>query len=103
MGGLTVSMQGSHESHGIWAETKTDDEGRFEFDGLPEGTANIFLSNYLIDERWTYRAAADTVLTPGQRTDVTIELIRGVQVEGNVIDAANGKPLAGVEVGVFDR
>ena len=94
-------MQGSRASHGIWAETKTDDEGQFEFGGLPEGTANIFLRNHPNDGPWTYRAAADTELRPGQRAVVTIELIRGVQVEGTVVDARNGNPVAEVGVGVY--
>ena len=41
------------------------------------------------------------MLKSGQTTEVTIELIRGVQVEGQVVDAETGKPLAGVDVGVY--
>ena len=63
--GLKVGMQGSHGQHGIWAETKTDAEGRFEFTGLAEGTANIFLTDHPNDGPWTYRAAADTRLAAG--------------------------------------
>jgi hypothetical protein len=101
VGGLSVGMQGSRNSTGIWAETKTDDAGRFEFGGLPEGTANIFLTNHPNDGPWTYRAAADTELRPGQQAVVTIELIRGVQVEGKVVDTMTGNPVAGVGVGVY--
>jgi hypothetical protein len=101
VGGLKVAMQGSHGHHGIWAETKTDAEGRFAFTGLAEGTANIFLTDHSNDGPWTYRAAADTVLRPGRTTEVAIELIRGAQVEGKVIDARNSNPVAGVRVGVY--
>ena len=87
--------------HGIWAETKTDAEGRFEFTGLGEGNANIFLTDHPNDGPWTYRAAADTELRPGQTAKVAIELIRGVQVEGKVVDASNGNPVAEVGVGVY--
>jgi RNA polymerase sigma factor (sigma-70 family) len=99
--GLKVGMQGSRDSHGIWRDTLTDAEGRFEFAGLGEGTANIFLVDHPNDGPWTYRAAADTALKPGQTTEVTIELIRGVAVEGEVVDAQSSKPLAGVGVGVY--
>ncbi len=101
LGGLSVAMQGSQGSRGIWAESKTDAEGRFEFDGLAEGTANIFLKDHRNDGPWTYRAAADTKLRPAKTTEVTIELIRGVQVEGRVVDAMTGNPVAEVGVGVY--
>jgi hypothetical protein len=101
VGGLVVAMQGSRGSHGIWAEAKTEANGRFELTGLAEGTANIFLKDHPNDGPWTYRAAADTELRPGQTAEVTIELIRGVQVEGKVVDAANGNPVAEVGVGVY--
>jgi hypothetical protein len=99
--GLKVAMQGSHGHHGIWAETITDAEGRFEFTGLAEGTANIFLMDHPNDGPWTYRAVADTALLTGRTAEVAIELIRGVQVEGKVFDARNGNPVAGVGVGVY--
>jgi hypothetical protein len=99
--GLKVAMQGSHGHHGIWAETRTDPEGRFEFTGLPEGTANIFLMDHPNDGPWTYRAAADTALRSGGTAEVVIELIRGVQVEGRVVDARNGNPVPEVGVGVY--
>ncbi len=75
--------------------------GEYNFTGLAEGTANIFLTDHSNDGPWTYRAAADTVLRPGRMTEITIELIRGAQVEGRVIDARNGNPVAEVGVGVY--
>jgi hypothetical protein len=101
VGGLKVAIQGSHESHGIWGEARTDGEGRFALDGLDEGTANIFLMDRPNDGPWTYRAAADTELKPGQTSEVEIELIRGAQVEGRVVDADSGLPVAGVGVGLY--
>ena len=101
VGGLKVAMQGSQDSHGIWAKRRPTMTAAFEFTGLPEGKANIFLSDYRNDGLWTYRAAADTELRPGHTTEVSIELIRGVKVEGKVIDARNGKPVAGVGIGVY--
>ncbi len=99
--GLKVGIQGSHESQVNWREARTDADGRFAFDGLHEGTANIFLFDHPNNGPWTYRAAADTELKPGRTTEVEIELIRGVQVEGQVVDADTGQPVAGVGVGVY--
>jgi hypothetical protein len=99
--GLKVAIQGSQHSHGIWAETTTDAGGRFEFTGLAEGTVNAFLSNDKTDGPWTYRAAADTVTRPGQTSEVTIELIRGVRVEGRVVDGRNGDPLVDIGIGMY--
>ncbi len=99
--GLKIGMQGSHESHGIWRDAHTDANGRFAFDGLDEGTANIFLMDHPNDGPWTYRAAVDTELKPGRTTEVEIELIRGVQVEGQVVDADSGQPVAGVAVALY--
>jgi hypothetical protein len=94
-------MQGSHGHHGIWAETKTDAEGRFEFTGLSKGTANIFLTDHSNDGPRTYRAVAGTALLPGRSAEVAIEPIRGVQVEGKVVDARSGNPVPEVGVGVY--
>jgi hypothetical protein len=99
--GLKVAIQGSHGHYGIWAEAKTDTVDRFEFTGLAEGTANVFLPDHPSDGPWTYRAAADTSLRPGRTAEVVIELIRGVQVEGRVVDARDGTPVPEVGVGVY--
>ncbi len=101
VGGLKVGMQGSRDSGGIERAGRTDAEGRFTFDGLDEGTANIFLVDHPNDGPWTYRAAVDVVLKTGQTTEVTIDLIRGVQVEGQVVDAGSGRPVAEVGVGLY--
>jgi protocatechuate 3,4-dioxygenase beta subunit len=101
VGGLKVAMQGTRYSRGIWAVTRTDAEGRFEFTGLGEGKANIFLEDHPNDGPLTYRAAADTELRPGRTAQVEIKLIRGVQVEGKVVDARNGNPVAEVGIGVY--
>ncbi|MHB1561067.1 MAG: carboxypeptidase regulatory-like domain-containing protein, partial [Isosphaeraceae bacterium] len=61
----------------------------------------IFLMDHPNDGPWTYRAAADVVLKAGQTTAVTIELIRGVLVEGQVVDARSGRPVAEVGVGLY--
>jgi Carboxypeptidase regulatory-like domain len=99
--GLKVGLQGSQGSRSIGGVARTDADGRFEFDGLDEGTANVYLMDHPNDGPWTYRAAADTELKPGRTTEVQIELIRGLQVEGQVVDGDSRAPVAGVGVGLY--
>ena len=60
----------------------TDADGRFTFNGLDEGTINVVIHGDGENKDWTYKAAADVPLRSGETADVTIELIRGVEVEG---------------------
>jgi beta-lactamase regulating signal transducer with metallopeptidase domain/protocatechuate 3,4-dioxygenase beta subunit len=105
--GLTAHYQASREP-GVYrpttnfgAEVKTDAEGRFAFEGLGEGTINVFVQGDGGKEDWTYRAANDIPLTAGKTSEVAIELIRGVQVEGTVVAQGTGEPIAGAQVSVF--
>jgi hypothetical protein len=93
-------MQGSHESRGVWGEAQADAEGRFEFAGLDEGTANIFLMDNPNDGSWTYRAAADIALKTSRMTRVEIEPIRVLDVEGGVVEADSGSLVAGLPRGL---
>jgi protocatechuate 3,4-dioxygenase beta subunit len=79
-------------------ETRTDEEGRFEFDGLVGERADIFLRDYRGAGRWTYRPIIDRELEPGRVIEVEIELIAGVLAEGRVLDAETGEPLDDVSV-----
>ncbi len=104
--GLTVRFQESHPPQlerlvgNEGAETVTDAEGRFTFDGLNEGNVNVFAHGAGENKDWTYRAAQDVGLVPGETTPVTLQLIRGVEVEGAVIVQGTGAPVAGAQVGV---
>ena len=100
VGGLKVGLEGAGKTHSLWRETRTDAEGGFEFDSLDEGTANVFLKDHPNDGPWTYRAIDGVELQSGRTTEVRIELIRGVQVEGRVVDATVGAPVPGVGVAV---
>jgi beta-lactamase regulating signal transducer with metallopeptidase domain len=108
--GLKVSFQDSHPSNagrslganfGVQDEVYTDKDGRFVIDGLSEGTVNVFVHGAGEGESWTYRAAQDVMLRPGQTRDVDLELIRGVDVEGKVVAQGSGTPVAGAGVGVY--
>jgi 5-hydroxyisourate hydrolase-like protein (transthyretin family) len=99
--GLKIGLQSADGSAQFWRDAKTDAEGRFEMRGLPEGGGNIFLINHPNDGPWTYRAIDKLALHPGKTADVTIELIAGVLVEGQVIDSATGNPAVGVYIGMY--
>jgi len=98
---LKVGLQSTNDSTQFWRDTRTDDEGRFEMRGLPEGGGNIFPMDHPSDGPWTYRAIDNLALHPGKTAEVTIELIEGCLVEGEVLDAVSGDPIAGVSVGMY--
>jgi RNA polymerase sigma factor (sigma-70 family) len=99
--GLMVWLQSTNDSTQFWRTAKTDNAGRFEFRGLPKGGGNIFLDDHPNDGAWTYRAIDNLALHPGKTSEVTIELIEGVMVEGKVIDAATGDPVQDVFIGMY--
>jgi protocatechuate 3,4-dioxygenase beta subunit len=99
--GLKVALQSTNDSTQFWRTAKTDNAGRFEFRGLPEGGGNIFLVDHPNDGPWTYRAIDNLALHPGKTPEVTIELIEGVMVEGKVVDAATGDPVPDVFIGMY--
>jgi protocatechuate 3,4-dioxygenase beta subunit len=80
------------------AEARTDEEGRFEFDGLVGERADIFLRDYWKDGPWTYRPVIDRELKPGRVIEVEFELVAGALAEGRVVDAGTGKPRVGISV-----
>ncbi len=83
------------------AEVQTDADGRFTFDGLDEGTINVVVHGDGENKDWTYRAAKDVNLTLGATSEVTLELIRGVEIAGTVVAQGTGAPVEGAQVGVY--
>jgi hypothetical protein len=97
--GRTVSLRAAPGS-GVVADpykVTTDAEGRFEFGGLVAGTCNLYLIDHEPDGPCTYVVAEDAVTKPGEATAVTIELIEGRLVEGQVTDP-EGRPIEGALV-----
>ena len=113
--GLEVSYQDSHpvrpmsrsNSHNTFfrknsaGTTLTDNQGRFTFDDLDEGTINIFVTEPGDNTTWTFRAAQDVELKSGRTQEVKIELITGVEVKGKVVDRESGLPVAGAMMGTY--
>ncbi len=97
--GIKVGLQSTNDSTAFWRSVETDADGRFTMRGLPEGGANIFPIDHPNDGPWTYRAIDNLALHPGKTAEVTIALIEGVQVEGDVV-LADGKPMTTGFVGV---
>jgi hypothetical protein len=79
-------------------ETWTDEEGRFEFDGLVGEKVDIFFKDHRNGWPWTYQSITDMELKPGRVIEVEIKLIRGVLANGSVVDAETGEPLEDVSV-----
>jgi protocatechuate 3,4-dioxygenase beta subunit len=83
------------------AHTQTDSEGRFVFEDLSEGTINVLVEGAGVNERWTHRAAENVGLSSGVTSEVTIELIRGVDVLGMVVAQGTEAPVAGARVASY--
>ena len=105
--GLTAFYQESHQS-GVMpssgntsARASAGPDGRFTFEGLAEGTVNVFVHGPGENKEWTYRAAKDVTLTAGGTAEVTIELIRGIEVAGTIVAKGTGLPVEGAKVGVY--
>jgi protocatechuate 3,4-dioxygenase beta subunit len=105
--GVTASFQDSHPPgqyrpmSNLARKLRTDAEGRFAFEDLNEGTINVFVHGDGENKDWTYRASQDVELKPGKTCEVTIELIRGVEVEGTVLAQGTRAPIEGAQVGVY--
>jgi hypothetical protein len=83
-----------------WAETEAS--GRFELVGdapaTAEGKAEVYLLSPPADDRWTYQPAG-VMLRPGRTAEgAEIELIEGVEVQGQFVDADSGDPVGPVRV-----
>lgn len=104
---MKVNYQGSHpagaehRSGNRSANILTDAAGPFHLRGPGRGTVNIFAHGVGENREGTYRAAKDVRLTAGATAEVAIELIRGVEVEGSVVEHGTGKPVEGAQVGVY--
>ena len=84
-------------------EAKSDDNGRFEFEGLPAGRfyLNVTKAGFgtPISTIQTATALPSFELADGQSLERTVTLPRGGVIKGRIVDAF-GEPLAGAEMRV---
>lgn len=105
--GLTASYQPSRERGdprmpaNFGARVQTDASGHFGFESLAVGTINVFVHGDGENDTWTYRAGQDVALAAGKTSEVVIELIRGVEVEGSVVAQGTRTPVENARVGVY--
>ena len=83
-----------------YKQTSTDALGQFTFAGMPECRCNILMDDPPSGAKWTMRMAPGAALRPGVTTEVKIELIEGVVVEGLVVLESTHQPVEGAVVGV---
>ncbi|WP_406698069.1 M56 family metallopeptidase [Singulisphaera sp. Ch08] len=105
--GLAIRFQNSHPGQGPYRSsnhrkqvTQTDEDGQFVLDGLDEGPINIFVHGDGEGESWTYHVDRDVSLKPGETTPFNLELIRGVEIEGQIFGPSGAFLVGGGDVRV---
>ena len=77
----------------------TGDDGRFSFDGLEAGEYTVLVQSAMLGGGSASRKVK--VGAEGKVEDVNLELT-SMAVEGDVVDAEDGKPVAGAQVSLLD-
>ncbi|MCK5942400.1 MAG: carboxypeptidase regulatory-like domain-containing protein, partial [Planctomycetes bacterium] len=80
-----------------WLDTVTDDQGRFDIPGVPEGngyTVSVTAPSIALEE------VHGVGVTAGQVTTLTVQAHQGAIVAGRVLDP-DGEPLAGASVAMI--
>ncbi len=78
--------------------TASDDEGRFQVEGLPPGKYEVS-TRPEASQKWQITGTQTIELAPGARVeDFEMELARAWPVKGRVMDADTGEPIAGTTV-----
>ena len=89
-----------HQPRGLfYAETATDEQGRYRLCRLPQGTYNVCLN---APDGWT--AAAHELLelaAPQTVENMDFQLVAGGFVTGTLTDAETGQPLAGIRMRAY--
>ena len=91
--GLGFSSPGKQGGHGWGGDMATDGWGRFRLAGLSVGVGHYSLD---FNPRRDFRPVRVPLSLDG--TPLTVQLHRGLVIEGQVVDEATGKPVKGVEL-----
>jgi hypothetical protein len=82
-------------------EAPIDREGRFVFDDLDESPVDVILAGPGVHGSWTFAPTRVGALKPGATLPVSIRVLHGVEVRGQVVARGSGKPGEGVEIEVW--
>lgn len=101
--GLKIATQSHKGGHG--AETKTDQTGRFELEGVSPSPCNllVYIENSGKDSppEWTAAAIEFDDLQEGEtRSGIRLVLTKGGIICGKVVDA-EGNPLHGIDIAFY--
>lgn len=84
-----------------WADTRTDEDGRYVLGGLPAGMFNVLHLGLIEDPQWTGPAHEGVAVVVGEAVQANFEVARGKRLVGKVIDGTTGKPLPRIPVGYY--
>ncbi|HTE19175.1 MAG TPA: carboxypeptidase regulatory-like domain-containing protein, partial [Armatimonadota bacterium] len=97
LAGYRVSV-GTGFPGGLIAPTTTDAQGRFRLDGLPAGRVQLLGGTHPALQDFLPGVLDLSLIAGEHRRDCDIVCRRGTLVTGRLLDAANGKPVAGASI-----
>jgi len=93
---IGVQVEGYNELHGLHRIVKPNAKGQFAISGLPAGSISISL--VLPSDAPATAEGKEVATVSGETKDVSLEVIAGVEVTGQVQVSATGEPLAGIQM-----
>lgn len=98
-----ISLAGASIVLDKFIAARTDSEGRFRIEGIPQLEESVTLNVRVSDPKFSMKEKAIATLAGGQTIDVSVELpvqVKPAVLTGRVVDD-HGAPMAGVEVWTF--
>jgi hypothetical protein len=93
---IGVQVEGYQELHGFHRMVKPNAKGQFTISGLPAGS--ICVSLVLPSDAPATAEGKEVTTVSGETKDVSLEVIAGVEVTGQVQVSTTGEPLAGIQM-----
>ncbi|MHC5540168.1 carboxypeptidase-like regulatory domain-containing protein, partial [Singulisphaera rosea] len=90
-----VEVGTSHYIASTHVKATTDHDGRYRLVGLPIGR-KIDFSAVAPDDQPYFQGNHSLTIRPGESTDVSFDLRRGLWIRGRAIDRSTGRPVSGV-------